>query len=226
MCYDPVQGRVNIAGLAAVLSEDRTGPWLASGNWISRGLPPLSELIPAAHAAWTVCTNNVVYVEHLTSFCESGILAGARQTVPMWLTLRSTPWTPRPRRAPLVDSISHALSQPHAGGFSASYVAPVGGDPPKPMPGFFQASLREPFPLCQSCLVGINYSHKYDLCRVLWGHWVSRAIQPGGGLGDPNTDPVINSWVPAWLTWVPWGRVSASQPGLWTRGCPHGMMLM
>lgn len=28
------------------------------------------------------CTNNVVYVEHLFSFWESGILAGARQTVP------------------------------------------------------------------------------------------------------------------------------------------------
>lgn len=28
-------------------------------------------------------TNNVVYIEHLFSFWESGILAGARQTVPI-----------------------------------------------------------------------------------------------------------------------------------------------
>ena len=33
----------------------------------------------------TVCTNNMVYAEHLLSFWESGILVhGARQKLPIW----------------------------------------------------------------------------------------------------------------------------------------------
>ena len=60
----------------------RIGPWQMSGN-LGFGRVPITPLIRLAHFALTVCINNVLYVEHLLSFEESGILVPARQNMSM-----------------------------------------------------------------------------------------------------------------------------------------------
>lgn len=44
------------------------------------GVPPFSYLIRMVYSAWSVCTDNGIYVEHLLSFCESCIFVHVRQS--------------------------------------------------------------------------------------------------------------------------------------------------
>lgn len=69
-----------------LLSSER--PALKVGLWnlgtgISSGFSPFPESIRVAHCNSVVFVNTLMYVEHRLSFREPGILARARQRVPM-----------------------------------------------------------------------------------------------------------------------------------------------
>lgn len=123
------------------------------GTWVSREFPPLSELIRVAHGTYTVCANNVLYVEHLLSFGEFGILAGARQMVPACLTLDKNPGLLGSGELPWLMALHMCCHNLLLGELSASCVTPLGKDPRKPVPGSFQTSLHASFPFADFALL-------------------------------------------------------------------------
>lgn len=53
----------SIAGLTAIFSKSHLQGWPLA--WIWGVFPPFPELVRVAHCAQTICTNDVVYAEHL-----------------------------------------------------------------------------------------------------------------------------------------------------------------
>lgn len=88
--------KVNAAGLRLLSLERlgcKAGPWLASGNFNEKQFPTLTKLTLNDRCASTVCTNNMVYAEHLLSFLEYRIWVLAMQGMTTWLASSKKPWT-------------------------------------------------------------------------------------------------------------------------------------
>lgn len=78
--------RPRTAGLKWLSSERpayKIGPWLASGNSDFLRVSITPEVMRVTCCAQTICISNTVYVEHLLSYWESGILVCGRQRGPV-----------------------------------------------------------------------------------------------------------------------------------------------
>lgn len=141
-------------------------PLLSRGDLDFEGALPTTEIHRVACWAWTVCTNIMVYNEHLLSSWESGT----------WVCARYLPSRNSSNKGHRAKSLLSFLQTGFhtwcwnslLGPSGVSEVTTPGQDPWKLVPGF----LRPDSVLCLSwvCTVPfiiINYGYEYDLSSLV-----------------------------------------------------------